>query len=163
MDTDNEIITQEQYTAFIKETLQLRQNLEEGFLELGARLAKIRNEELYKGHYDNFKEFLEDARLTESFASRLITIHTKLVEDMGVSRETLVPIGWSSLYQIAKYTDDKEETQELLQLAQKVRRQDLEDELRERKTGCTEHDLSDERIVLAKCKKCGTMVRIYED
>ena len=144
---------------FLQETLVLKRNLESNFLELGARLQKIRDERLYEGIYDSFKEFLEEARLTESFASRLITVHNRFIAGFHMKPEELSDVGWSSLYQIAKHTEDEVEAKELVGLAKTLRRVDLEDELRERRTGCTDHQFGEERLVLQRCVNCGKWVR----
>jgi len=148
---------------FLQQTLILKRSLERDFLELGARLKRIRDERLYEGTYDSFREFLDDAKLTESFASRLITIHSRFIEQFHMKQDELSDIGWSSLYQIASYTEDEEEAIELVGLAKRVRRVDLEDEIRERKTKCSEHEFGEERIVLKKCIHCGKTVRVYEE
>ena len=152
-------LTPQNANLFLNDTLKLRDNLEFGFLELGARLKKIRDERLFEGHYDSFREFLEEARLTESFASRLITIHIRFIEGFHMKREDLAHVGWSSLYQIAKHTEDEKEAKELVEMARTVRRSDLEDEIRERKTGCVDHELGEETLILRRCVKCGKWVR----
>lgn len=148
---------------FLQETLNLKRSLERDFLELGARLKRIRDDRLYEGVYDNFKEFLEEAKLTESFASRLITIHSRFIEGFHMKHEELSDVGWSSLYQIASYTQDEDEAKELVGMARQIRRVDLEDEIRERRTQCQSHEFSGETIILKKCIKCGKTVRVYEE
>ncbi len=148
---------------YLKETKRLREMIEGGFLTLGARLQKIRDERLYEGIHDSFREFLEDVKLTESFASRLITIHQRFVVEFGMKPKELAPIGWSSLYQIAKQIENQDEARELVAMAGQVRREDLEDELRERRTGCVEHVFTEERIVLRRCKICGKLVKEHDN
>lgn len=147
---------------YLDDTLALRQNLEEGFISLGERFKKIRDERLYEGVYDSFKEFLDEARTSEATASKLITIYEKLVEGYNFPRERLAMIGWSSAYEIAKYSKTKKEAGELISIGSGARRSDLQDEIRERKTGCSEHQFNGERLVLKRCITCGKWVREYD-
>jgi hypothetical protein len=148
-------------TELLSETIQLKKNLEKNFFELGARLQKIRDEQLYRGVYYSFKDFLDEMKLTESFASRLITVHKRFIGEFQMNPDDLASIGWSSLYQIAKHTKDREEATELVGMANLVRREDLEDELRERRSGCQNHQFTEEVLILKKCKNCGKMIREY--
>lgn len=148
--------------TYLDETIQLTRMIESSYLDLASRLLNIRDQELWRGHYDSWQEFLEDVRISNSRASRLITLYEKLVLDYGIKKEDLTPIGWSSAYQIAKHTENKLEAQELITFARHTRRKDLEDELRERKTGCQDHEIG-EKIILGKCKNCGKLVRLDEN
>ena len=149
-------------TEYIKVTVQLKRDLEKNFFVLGERLKKIRDDELYVGVYDSFREFLEDMRMTESFASRLIKVYSTFIERFKMKPETIATVGWSALYQIAKHTENKKEATDLVELARNVRRVDLEDELRERKTGCINHIFNGDKIVLKRCITCGKWVKINQ-
>ena len=56
---------------FLRETLELRQSIEEGFLSLGERLKKIRDERMYEVDYESFDHFLSELKVSPGTASKL--------------------------------------------------------------------------------------------
>jgi len=147
---------------YLKETLTLKKRLESSFLELGRRLMKIRDEQLWNGSYDTFVEFLHEARLSEGTASKLIAVHQTFVLDYKMKSDNLAVIGWSTLYNISKGVDNKKEAEEFVGKALLLRRTDIDEELREKRTGCKEHQWG-EKIILRKCIKCSKIIKDYHD
>lgn len=85
-------------TNFLRDTVDLVRQIETRFLELGARLFQIRQNEIWKGTHDSFQEFLDSAKISKGNASMLAAIHKAYVVDGGVSHERLSKVGYSNLY-----------------------------------------------------------------
>lgn len=147
--------------SYLKETLLLKKRLESSFLSLGERLMRIRDERLWEGSYENFVEFLHEARLSEGTASRLISVHQRFILDFKMKHERIASIGWSTLYEIGKEVSTKKEAEEFIEKALVLRRGDVQDDLREKKTGCRNHSWG-EKIILRRCETCGKTVKDYE-
>lgn len=151
--------------TFLEETLDLKKNLEKNFLELGKRLMKIRDEQLFNSTHESFVEFLWEAKLTESTASKLINVYQKFVVELGMSEDSILEAGgWTVVYKLKDVSTDKVKAKEWLEKASVLSPKDLENELKESKTGiaqitCPHIDTIDFRW----CKTCGEKNRIYAD
>lgn len=148
---------------FCEETLKLKSNIEEGFLELGKRLMTIRDGEMYKGQWQDFPEFLADMRLSEGAASKLINIYKKFVVEYNFPQESLAIAGVGNLGNVLARVSDKESAAHWLHLASTLSREDLAKEIKESKTGilmatCMSHDY----YALRVCRTCGDKVKLYE-
>lgn len=150
-------------TNYCEETRKLKGALETGFIKLGERLKKIRDERLYEGRWNNFEEFVADMQMSEATASRLITVYSKFILEYGMDSDEIGSIGWSTLYVLAKSVDNKKEAKEFVEKALVCKRSDLEEELREKKAKANsrecEHDYFE--VHFKQCKKCGVRVKIY--
>jgi len=98
----NEIIVKK----YIEETLLLKKRIESYFLELGERLRKIRDEQLYIGRYESFDEFLIDMDISKSTASQIISVFSFYSEKHKISSSKLAQVGYSKLYSLMKLTKD---------------------------------------------------------
>lgn len=149
---------------FVRDTIELKHKIEGAFIDLGARLKKIRDEKLYEGSYSNFAEFLVEMDLSEGTASKIIAVQSFYSEKHKISREKLAQAGWSKLYTMLKLTDDstpKNEVEKVVQKGIELWRPDIEDEVREHVTGCTKHDFGD-IITIRVCRKCGKRINTHE-
>jgi hypothetical protein len=128
-------------TTFIKKTLELRDHIEGAFLELGSRLMKIRNEKMWAGEYESFGEFLEEMRISEATASKMIAVYSTYVVTHKMDITQLAKAGWSNLYSAIPLLESKKYTiDEVLERAITWRRVDIQNEVREESIGEHRHD-----------------------
>lgn len=99
---------------YCTETIELVTRLEEGFLLLGERLKKIRDNKLYLPVQDTFYDFLVECRMTESKASKVISVYEKFIEEYKFKPEQLTQIGWSLLYESIGLINNKKEAKEIV-------------------------------------------------
>ncbi len=155
---------------YCEETIRLQKYIQENFIELGVRLLRIRNEELWKGGtYGDWIGFLSQAKFSESSASKLMTIVEYLLNQRGIEKDKILAIGdWSNAYELAQVARrlkmPQEELNTLIDKSILLSRKDLKTELTELKTGipqadCQHTDTYDVEI----CKECGRRVRIYDE
>jgi len=68
----------EQY-QFCNNLIALKDEIEKNFLVLGKGLIAVRDERLYIPAWNSFPEYCEELKLSESKASKLISIYSKFV------------------------------------------------------------------------------------
>jgi hypothetical protein len=128
---------------YCNETIILKEQLEEGFVMLGARFLQIRDQEMFKPQWTSFPEYLMEMKMSESTASKLISIHQKLVMECGLEPKQIAKAGgYTEVYEILPFVKDKKSAEEWLQKAETLTRDDLRKEITEEKTG----------ISMAKCE-----------
>jgi hypothetical protein len=145
--------------SFVKETLALVRSIETRFLELGARLYKIREERLWEGSYDSFNDFLADAHLTAGNASILASIHKSYIVDGGMEQEQLAGVPYSNLYEAIPLIQKEGITVAAVK-AQTLTRSEIKDEVREQKLGVHEHEVGEDRWGVCSC---GKFIKIHEN
>lgn len=146
-------------TEFLRETVQLVKQIETRFLELGARLYKIREEKLWYGSYDSFNDFLQEIKLTPGNASILSSVHKNYVLDGGIEIENLAGIPYSNLYEAIPLIEKEGVTSAAVK-AETLTRSEIKDEVREQKLGVHEHTVkNDERWGICEC---GKFIRVDE-
>jgi len=144
---------------FVRETIDLVKQIETRFLELGARLYRIREEKLWADTYDSYQEFLDSAHINPSHASVLASIHRHYVVEGKKEYGELAGIGYSNLYEAIPLIE-KEGVDTAVVKAETLTRSEIKDEVREIKHGVHEHVFGTERW--ASCKDCGKLVKIHE-
>lgn len=137
---------------YLEETLVLKENLEKGFLHLGERLYRIKNERLWDIDYGSYAEFLMAAKISEATASKLVAIYSKFVLEFGMSYDALAPCSWSSLYQLLPLATSKEKATELVHEASTLKRGDVEEKLREMNHPDCRHTNT---FTIKVCRDCG--------
>jgi hypothetical protein len=138
---------------FVKDTITLVQRIETSFLELGARLYKIREERLWEGSYDTFNDFLAELKLTPGNASILASVHKNYVLDGGIEPEQLAGISYSNLYEAIPLIE-KEGVLSAATKAETLTRSEIKEELREQKLGVHDHVIhGEERWGVCECGK----------
>lgn len=145
---------------FLRETIKLKVDTEAAFLELGARLYKIHNENLWEGEYDSYEDFILEARLSKATASKLEKVYETFVLIYKIPQKRLAAVGWSSLYTAAPYATSKVQAEELVERAGLLTRNDLARSLENengKQSACT-HEWVNYRM----CTKCSERRRIYE-
>ena len=158
----NETIAKRNY-EYCNETLRLRHKTESLFLSHGERLFRIQTDKMYEPNYESFNEFLQDFKIDQSVASRLVNIFKKFVVEYGFSFEELGKTNWTKLAEILTVVKTKKEAEIWLSKLEHLKRKDIRDEITEKRTGikmekCKHLDYYDVRI----CKVCGIKVRKYE-
>lgn len=141
-------------TAYVKETLALRDQIEGAFLTLGERLDKIRVDSLWKGAYESWSEFLEEMRISEATASKMILVFRTYVLEYKLPITRLQKAGWSNLYTAIPLLKAGNSIDEILEKAMTLRRADIQSEVREKEAGDHKHDW--ETYKFRMCKVCKT-------
>lgn len=156
---------------YCNETLELKTNIERGFLILGERLYKIRSEKLYSPQWSSFNEYLEEfGNMSPGTASKLITIYLRFVKDFEIDESRLLQAkGWTNLAKIAAISNTKEEAEEWMNKAITLSSRDLDREIHEHIHGTDmlkcEHRNKD-TMMFHVCSDCGdrwTMPIAVED
>lgn len=144
---------------FLRDTVDLVKQIETRFLELGARLYKIREEKLYLDMYTTYNEFLDAAHLNPGYASMLAKIHKTYVLEGAKQPEELAGIGYSNLYEAIPLIE-KDGFETALVKASTLTRAEIKEEVREEKHGVHDHEIGGDRF--AFCLHCGKLIPIYE-
>ena len=145
-------------TDYINETLELKNNIEGAFLSLGERLHTIKDQELWKGMYNNYPEFLAELGLSEGQASKLRQIHLVFRLQYGVDALKLARIGQRRLYAIIPLCTDEQTTQRALENIEGLSSTDVD--LLSKAEIAGEHTHEDEHF--ARCTLCKRTKRIYD-
>lgn len=142
---------------YVRETIDLVKQIETRFLELGARLYHIREKNLWSGTYESYSEFLDSAHLNRSMATMLYAIHKTYIIEGGKSMQELAGIGYSNLYKAIPLIEERGVDKTVI-AAETLSRDEIEDEVRDKKHGNHRHKVGDERW--GTCEKCGKFVRV---
>lgn len=111
---------------FCKETIEVKNRIEKGYMELCARLYRIKNERLYEGHFTEWELFLEELHILPSVASRMIKIYEVFVIEQKISPAKIEKAGgWSVVAELLPVAVNKEASEDLLEMAQTLTRRDL--------------------------------------
>ena len=144
-------------TNFIRETIDLVRSIETRFLELGARLFKIREEKLWGDTYDSYSEFLDAAKINHGHASILASIHKAYVIDGNINQEKLAGIGYSNLYEAIPLIE-RDGIKNAVVKADTLTRSEIKDEVRDQKHGEHTHTTGVDRWGV--CTKCNKFIRV---
>lgn len=142
---------------YVRDTIDLVKSIETRFLELGARLYKIREEKLYLDTYDSFQEFLDSAHIKAGNASILAKIHKVYVVEGGRSTKELAGIGYSNLYEAIPLIE-RDGLEATVVKAETLTRSEIIDEVKEQKHGIHNHVPKDD-VRFAVCE-CGKFIKI---
>ena len=139
--------------SYVRETIHLVKSIETRFLELGARLYKIRTDELWLDSHDSYFQFIDDLHIKQSFASMLVKIHQYYVVDGGLEHGNLFRIGYSNLYQAIPLIE-RDGIKVALAKAETLTRSEIVEEVKEQKYGVHEHAPKNEaRWAVCECGK----------
>lgn len=142
---------------YVRETIDLVKQIETRFLELGARLYHIREKNLWSGTYESYSEFLDSAHITRSTATMLYAIHKTYIVEGGKKPAELAGIGYSNLYRAIPLIEERG-IEKTVAAVGTLSRDEIEDELRDKKHGTHTHRVGVERW--GTCTKCGKFVRV---
>lgn len=144
-------------TEYLRETIDLVKSIETRFLELAARLYRIKDKELWKGNYDHYTDFLETAHINPGHASILTKIHQHYVIDGKKTQKELAGIGYSNLYESIPLIE-RDGVDMAVTKASTLTRSEIKDEVREQTHGEHEHVVGTERWGV--CQTCGKFTRV---
>lgn len=144
-------------TEYLRNTVDLVKAIETRFMELGARLYKIRDKELWRGDYDSYSEFLDTAHINPGHASMLSSIHKHFVVDGKIEPAKLAKVGYSVLYEAVPLIE-KHGVDKAFVMASTLTRSEIKDEVRDDKHGEHTHKVGTERW--GTCDKCGKFVKV---
>ena len=137
---------------YVKETLTLKTDIESGFMLMGERLHVIFTEKLWEGQYDSWRGFLDEMKLSEPTASKLMKVFRVWVLEHRIEPKRLAAVGYSTLYTATSLLKGST-AEEVLAKASELRRQDVEEEV---KKDC----LCDDTYELRVCRKCNRKHKI---
>lgn len=144
-------------TNYVRETIDLCKQIETRFLELSARLYKIKENRLWEGSYESYNEFLDVARISAGNASKLTSIYQYYVVDGGKDQKQLVGIGYSNLYEAIPLIE-RDGIDVAIVKADTLTRNEIQEEVRDERHGVHKHTLGDERW--GKCEVCNKFERV---
>lgn len=127
--------------------------IETHFLELAARLYKIREEKIWEGTYESYQDFLDDIHVSRGNASMLEAVHKAYVLE-GHATFKKVGTSYSKLYEAIPLIAEKGVDYAILTATTQTR-SDIKELVREKKHG----DCSHEELITI-CAGCH--IRIYE-
>ena len=113
----------------------LKQNMEENFVQLGQLLSDIRRTKLFKFKgYKTFKEFVENEfNMSGSFAAKIISNFDLFIRELDVDEHSAKEIGLDKLNMIKPLVKQSEfnEKQDWIKKAQELPTTDLREEIKE--------------------------------
>lgn len=149
---------------YLEDTLDLKTDVERKFLELGSRLMKIRDEQLFLATHSSFVEFLWEAKLTESTASKMINIYSHFILALNIDEQLLLDAGgWTTVYKIKDLAKDKESARDWLLKAKDLSPKDLDIVIKEAKSGIPQDECDHELVRFDWCKKCSHKEKVYDE
>jgi len=153
----------EKANSYLQKTVELKSNIERSFLLLGERLKRIRDEKIYLPAYEAFWCFTEEQlKMSESTASRLISVYQKFILDWKVSPEKVIDIGgWNEAYLICKQAKNKDEAEELLEKYALMPPSEIRKEVASLKVGEHKHDWYE--LHIRQCRVCGLKEQIQNE
>ncbi len=80
---------------YLRSTVDLVGQISSRYLELGARLYKIREEKLYLASYETFYDFLYHADIKPDTCSKLTKVHENFIVKGHVAPEQISNIGYT--------------------------------------------------------------------
>lgn len=151
-------MTEIQAYNYCEETIQLKGELEKGYLGLCARLHKIKTERLYEASYETWQLFLEELKIDRATAERMVKIYDTFILRFNISPAKIQGAGgWSVVAELLPISNSKEEAEEALDYATGALRKDVRIYVHAKRYGkeleklCRHHDTYLVRI----CRDCG--------
>lgn len=149
---------------YCQKVIELKKNIEIAFLTLGEYLYNIREKHLYESQWGSFSEYLDEIKMADSVASRLIKVYTKLILEYQIEPEKIAQAGgWSNAYEIVQLSPTKEKAEDWLDEVAIKMPKDIKIALREAKSGIKEEECEHDLYTIRCCRKCSYKERIYEE
>jgi N-glycosylase/DNA lyase len=153
---------------FCTDLIALKDEIEKNFLILGKGLMSVRDARLYDPAWHSFAEYCEELKLSESKASKLISIYSNFVLAFEIPEKKILSAGgWTVASKIATAVgDSKELSVKYLDLAAVLSQADLDKELNAHKTGTDEIVCLHPNLVelhFHYCDVCKMKRKIYSD
>lgn len=140
--------------------IEAKTDIEWKFIELGTLLYKIKAEKLWEPSWESWHAYLDEMKLEDSKASRLINIYQVFVLHYQVEPKQLAEAGgWTVVAELLPVIDSKttsrEEVDRLLGIVTIQTRKDARQTLQAVKTGIECEHENTRRLVLDICEDCG--------
>lgn len=150
---------------YLKSTVSLIQGIEEVFILLGSRLKKIRDEQMYLPEYESFYDYLVECRLTESKASKLITVYEVFILEYNFDNEEVIAAGgWSLLYESVKFIKSREDAAVMLHELSHRHDRDGRAFLLEKQRGVGQAECAHaDTYAITVCRDCGVKIKTNEN
>lgn len=158
-----EIIEHKNY-QFCQDTIQLKEDIEGHFLELGHRLYKINNDRLYESGYESFDEYCLELKMSRGTISKLINIYSLFILKYEFDNKQLAGVGgWTVIAEVLPLIKTKKDASYWLEKASLFSRRDLRIAITESKTGIDQYKCKhNDSFSINICNKCGYKTRLYE-
>lgn len=160
--TEIKMYTEKENYLYCKETMAIKDHIEESFIELGKRLLAIRDERKYEPYWSSFDEYLWEMKLDKSRSSKLINIYEKFVVLYKIPIKDITKAGgWTLLAETLPVVHSREEAEEWVAKAPDMRQIDIRKEVKEIQTGIDMSKCKHENAyVIRVCPDCGDRERI---
>lgn len=133
---------------FLRETAGLYRYIGTRYIELAARLSRIRGQHLWKNGYESFADYLDEAKITQGTASKLIQVYESFVLPGNFTPQQLEGAPYTSLYEAIPLLKEHK-PHEVVEMAKKLTREEIKSEVKDEKHPDCKHE---ETIVI--CVKC---------
>jgi len=142
-----------------QEAIALKDVIGEGILTLGKKLKDIRENRYYHPTHETFWQFCEeDMKMSDSKASRLISVYEFFILKHGISPTKVLELdSWDTAYKISLTAKSKDEAERLLDLVPS----ELKKEMAGLKNGEHKHEWVETHV--RQCKICQLREKIYND
>jgi hypothetical protein len=153
-------------TSFCTETIELKLKLETDFLELGRRLIEIKMKRLYEGGWDSWSDFLDDMKIDDGVASKLMKIYGVFVNGCGFSPARIAKAGgWSRISEVLPLIKTYEDARRLFDMVTVMRnRTDIRRTVHEERTGTSMMTCQHRNTyTLIICRDCGVRLREFSE
>jgi hypothetical protein len=149
---------------FCHDTLELKGTIENSFLVLGERLLKIRTERLYEPQWQAFDEYVNEMKMSEASANKLISIYQKFILEYKIPSNLLTLAGgWAVVAEILPVVT-KDTVKDWLNKATVLSRQDLRKEVKEARTGIDMSKCEHKNFYTIRCcRDCGDRIAVHEE
>lgn len=147
--------------GYCEDTISQKHVLEMAWLDLCKRLKEIRDGEMFKGRWDSFEDFLNDPQMgmDKSTASRMITIHEKLILEYKVKPTVIANAGgWTKVAEVMPVINTKEDAEEWLSKCEHLSKADVRKEVKRVQSQIDGKDCKHKdtyQLVLKVCRYCG--------
>jgi hypothetical protein len=158
-------LTDEKKYDYCRKAIDAKTNIEVRFLELGAMLYKIKEQDMYEPAWSSWEEFRDELKLSDASVSKLLNIYKIFVLHYQIPNERLsLAGGWSAVAEllpaISPETTSRERVEELLDIATIQTRMDVRRTVSDVKRGkpC-EHKITHD-LHLRCCDDCSERWKI---
>lgn len=150
---------------FCNAAIKLKNELENGFMTLAEHLYTIKEGDLFVGQWSSWSEFTAELKMSENSVNKLIQIYkTFVLEYKFQPKEVATAGGWSAIAEILPIIDCKEAAEEWLHKARELTREDLRKEVKEEKSGHSEHSCRHlDTYTIVVCRGCGSKIEGHKD
>jgi hypothetical protein len=152
-------------TGICVETIELRQRLDIDLLELGRRLMEIKEKKLWQGAWDSFVEYLDDLKVNENTAYKIIRIYQLFIVECKLSPARVAKVGGWTLAETLPAIKTTRDAMKWFDIASQMRnRTDLRRTLHEEKKGVNMMTCAHEDTYTIKiCRDCGVRFQEFSE